>query len=174
MDFKVFIEGLMKAARNMDDPHYFQLPIAGREDPIFRERVYCYELYHQIRNVLGDTFPYKLDGEVDKQGHPVIPGKKKPDFIVHVPGQMERNLAVVEVKPITVDDDGLNNDLKKLNWLIDKGKYGWAIMLIYGDSKRKLPKEIQSRIADFSKKHQKRILMAWHEGWGKEIQIFRF
>ena len=34
--------------------HYFQLPVAEREDPIYRERVYCYELYHQLRTLLED------------------------------------------------------------------------------------------------------------------------
>lgn len=29
-------------------PEYFHFPIDGG-DPIFRERVYCYELYHQLR-----------------------------------------------------------------------------------------------------------------------------
>lgn len=27
----------------------FQLPIAGEENPIYRERAYCYELYQQLR-----------------------------------------------------------------------------------------------------------------------------
>jgi hypothetical protein len=30
------------------EARYFRLPIAGG-DPIYRERVYCYELYHQMR-----------------------------------------------------------------------------------------------------------------------------
>jgi len=31
-------------------PEYFLLPIHGA-DPVYRERVYCYELYHQMRGL---------------------------------------------------------------------------------------------------------------------------
>jgi hypothetical protein len=169
-----FIKGLALAGKGMLDPHYFQLPVAGEEAPIFRERVYCYELYHNLRNVLGNDFSYKLDGEVDKNGHPQIPGKKKPDFIVHRPGGMKGNLVVIEVKPVTVSISDLDGDLKKLTWLLDIGKYRWAIMLIYGSGVSELPKRILSRVKDFSGKRKHRILLAWHPGWGKEVEIVNF
>ena len=50
-DFDCFMKCLREAGKRMD-AHYFQLPVAGSEEPVFRERVYCYELYHQLRNVL--------------------------------------------------------------------------------------------------------------------------
>ena len=98
--FEYFIECLIEATGKIES-HYFQLPVAGDERPIFRERVYCYELYHQLRCTLVDDFPYVLDGEVDKAGHPILRtelGAKKPDFIVHMPGQMDQNLVVIEVR----------------------------------------------------------------------------
>jgi hypothetical protein len=54
--------------------HYFQLPVAGSdaEEAEYRERVYCYELYHRWRCHWAEGFPYSLCGEVDKQGHPLI------------------------------------------------------------------------------------------------------
>lgn len=49
--------------------------------------------------------PYSLCGEVDKAGHPLIRGHGldhlKPDFLVHDPGDLDENLVVIEVKPIT-------------------------------------------------------------------------
>ena len=39
---------------------YYQLPVAGKEDPIYRERVYCYELYHQIRTLWPEGSQYSL------------------------------------------------------------------------------------------------------------------
>jgi hypothetical protein len=92
---------------------YFQLPVAGDEDPEYRERVYCYELYHRWRSHWPDGFPFSLSGEVDKQGHPLIYGNWKPDFLVHVPGQMT-NLLIVEVKPANADRARMVEDLKKL------------------------------------------------------------
>lgn len=173
-DFRFFIEGLMEAGRNMEDSHYFQLPVFKKEDPIFRERVYCYELYHQIRNFLGEKFPYKLDGEVDKRGHPTIPGKIKPDFIVHFPGDMDRNLVVIEVKPITVNNADLEDDLKKLLFLLEKGNYYRAIMLLYGNGRSNLSEKVYSKINNYSMKCQNRILLAWHHGWNEKIEIIQF
>jgi len=39
---------LSEAAANVGEM-YFHFRIDGRDAPIFRERVYCYELYHQMR-----------------------------------------------------------------------------------------------------------------------------
>jgi hypothetical protein len=176
-DFDRFIDCLKKAGAKIEQ-HYFQLPVAGKEEPIYRERVYCYELYHQLRNALGDDFPYKLDGEVDKKGHPVIRltlGPKKPDFIVHKPGKMDRNLVVIEVKPITVKDriNELRKDLKTLQGFLDKAKYYRAIMLIYSNGEQDLPGRIQSEVDNFSKKCGGRILMVWHRGPGEELKVIR-
>jgi hypothetical protein len=41
----VILEALTEATRQIDAAH-FLLPIAGKDRPIKRERVYCYELYH--------------------------------------------------------------------------------------------------------------------------------
>lgn len=83
----------------MNDEHYFKIGEAESTELKYRERVYCYELYHQLRNRLGDSYTYKVDGELDKRGHPVIK-PCIPDFVVHVPSRMDRNLVVVEVKHI--------------------------------------------------------------------------
>jgi hypothetical protein len=120
-------------------PEYFQLPVAGAEDAGFRERVYCYELYHRWRCHWQDGFRFSLNGEVDKQKHPLIPGAWKPDFLVHVPGKMT-NLLVVEVKPRTADIRRMAKDLQKLTSfrrdLRDESgrpaNYHAAYFLIYG------------------------------------------
>ncbi|WP_143271608.1 hypothetical protein [Bradyrhizobium mercantei] len=80
---------------------YFQLPVHGG-GPIYRERVYCYELYHQMRRRWPEDGPFRLSGEVDKAAHPVLSGLgasyAKPDLLVHGPGDMRRNHAIIEVK----------------------------------------------------------------------------
>jgi len=100
-----------------------------------------------------------------------LPGKKKPDFIVHIPGEMDHNLVVIEVKPVTVNDDDLEYDLEKLVWLLTHGYYFRAIMLIYGDGKSQLPDRIKSKVANFRKKWGGHILLAWHKGSGEKIRI---
>lgn len=115
---------------------YFQLPIAGRENSIYRERVYCYELYHQMRSMWPQESHYSLGGEIDKSGHPLIHGnsldKIKPDFLVHVPGEMD-NYAVIEVKPINGSLEGIKKDLRTLNSFCQYAGYQRAIYLFYGN-----------------------------------------
>jgi hypothetical protein len=111
------------------------LPVYGKEDPIYRERVYCYELYHQMRLLWPIKTPYSLCGEVDKRGHPFYRGNEldqaKPDFLVHIPGEL-RNYAVIEVKPINARHRGIYKDLKTLTTFRRNAGYQRAIYLFYG------------------------------------------
>ncbi|MEZ5417441.1 MAG: hypothetical protein R2708_08860 [Vicinamibacterales bacterium] len=95
---------------------YAMLPVAKRESPIYRERVYCYELYHQWRMRWRDQWPYSLSGEIDKAGHPIVRPNTKPDFLVHDPGTM-RNLLALEVKPANTSIKKALKDLRTLTYL---------------------------------------------------------
>jgi hypothetical protein len=48
--------------------------------------------------------PYRLNGEVDKIGHPYLKepdtSKPKPDLLVHQPGGGRYNHAVIEIKSV--------------------------------------------------------------------------
>jgi hypothetical protein len=127
---------IFQASTQRVGEEYFQLPIAGSESPIYRERVYCYELYHQMRNLWPQGSHYTLSGEIDKNGHPLIHGNSldriKPDFLVHVPGVMV-NYAVIEVKPINGSLRGIKKDLSTLNSFCQYAGYQRAIYLFYGN-----------------------------------------
>jgi len=117
------------------DEMYFQLRIDGG-DPIYRERVYCYELYHQMRLRWPADTEYYLNGEIDKAAHPIL--KKlgvenaKPDLLVHRPGYMEGNFAIIEVKHIAAQRQGILKDIETLSLFINKVGYERAIYLFYG------------------------------------------
>jgi hypothetical protein len=113
---------------------YVQLPVADA-DSVYRERVYCYELYHQLRSV-WNGFPFSLGGEVDKMKHPFSENgpyaTAKPDLLVHRPGDMDRNLACVEVKRCSRASGDFRDDLKKLTWFCRNARYHGGIFLVYG------------------------------------------
>lgn len=135
-DFDVFLDLFSRATANIEG-HYFQLPVAQIEKPVYRERVYCYELYHRVREQMPPDFRYNLDGELDKTGHPLIQnvcGKVKPDFLIHERGVMNQNLVVLEVKPITASRYGIRKDVKTLCCFLERASYFRAIYLIYGDN----------------------------------------
>ena len=133
-----FDELLVEATQAIETG-YFQLPVAGKEDPSYRERVYCYELYHQLRLRWPKKTDYGLTGEVDKSGHPLVRGNgldnTKPDLLVHVRGDMGGNFAVIEVKSIRATPGGLRKDLRTLTAFRLHAEYERAILLVYGSGK---------------------------------------
>jgi len=132
--FQTFLS-MLEDATSRIAADYFELPVHGA-DPMYRERVYCYELYHQLRCAFGN-YPFGLGGEVDKAGHPHFDdgpyAGSKPDLLVHTPGKMHRNLAIVEVKRATVRRDDIGHDLGKLQWFCDNAAYFGGVFLVYGE-----------------------------------------
>lgn len=130
---------LLEYASERVPQDYFQLPIDGQEDPIYRERVYCYELYHQLRILWPEHSVHSLAGEVDKAGHPLVRGNGldgcKPDFLVHIPGDMGGNYAVIEVKPIRASSNAIKKDINTLSSFLMYAQYERAIYLFYGNTK---------------------------------------
>ena len=129
-DYEAFKQ-MLTAASAAVPPEYIQMPVYGQEELIYRERVFCYELYHQLRHRWGD-FPYTLAGEVDKTGHPVVRTKKKPDFLVHQPGGLGANLVAMEVKPNNARTPGIKKDLETLTWFVREADYAHGLLLVYG------------------------------------------
>jgi hypothetical protein len=126
-------EILMAATANIANT-YFYLNVAGGPS-IFRERVYCYELYHQLRLRWNDSSAYVLNGEIDKRAHPILQelgaDYPKPDFLVHSPGNMNSNYAIIEVKH-SLDANGIRKDLATLDLFLRRAQYMRAIYLFYG------------------------------------------
>ena len=116
---------------------YFHLQLDGG-NPVYRERVYCYELYHQMRLRWPVNSEFFLNGEVDKAAHPILrrlgADRIKPDFLVHQPGCMAGNYAVIEVKSSDARPNEIRKDLINLTTFISTVGYRRAIYLIYGYS----------------------------------------
>lgn len=123
------LNGLIKEATSKVANAYFLLPTLGGEK--YRERVYAYELYHQLRSIWTST-QFFLNGEVDKKGHPCFPGiGPQPDLLVHEPNTTN-NVAVFEIKACNAQNDGIDADLGKLNYFRKNVGYRRAIYLVYG------------------------------------------
>lgn len=125
------VTGWLLCASSQVSSDYFQLPVAGKEEPEYRERVYSYELYHRWRCHWPHDFRFSLSGEVDKLGNPLFRNQPKPDFLVHIPGQMT-NLLIVEVKRQNADVDKMVKDLEKLTVFRRDYNYHAAYFWIYG------------------------------------------
>lgn len=165
-------DSILRGSTEKIESDYFQLPVTEKEDPLYRERVYCYELYHNIRKLWPEESEYSLSGEVDKKNHPLIRGNgldnKKPDMLIHIPGNMGGNYLVLEVKPITGTKKQLKKDLKTLTAFRRHAEYERAILLFYGSLEGEFTEVIQSlnsiEQADNELENliQKDLIELWH------------
>jgi hypothetical protein len=161
---------------------YMLLPVAGFPVPvsIYRERVYCYELYHQLRLEMGNDFGFSLSGEVDKRSHRLIRGRgltnTKPDLLVHTPGDMLGNLVVIEVKPVNASSPDIRKDLITLTAFRRAGGYHQAIYLIYGPDEAGFDRirQIAIRLQYADEEDQIRldsIILVWHRAVGEAAEL---
>jgi len=151
---------------------YFRLPIDGLPDGVFRERVYCYELYHQLRTLIPHSFGYSLGGEVDKSAHPVIKAlgvrDTVPDLLVHRPGYMAGNLVIVEVKPTKRDTRAIQSDITKMSRFIETANYVKGAMLLYGPD--------EARVTDVAQNPGRSVValdqmaLLWHRSAGESAR----
>lgn len=147
-----FHEILKNATFGIQDS-YFQTCIignGGKPKKVYRERVYCYELYHQMRKHWPCDGILQLHGEFDKSGSKLLAGTRargsKPDFLVHTPGSSEMNLIAMEVKPVTATTNKIECDLQKLSALYREANYCFVIYLIFGKNAKNKAKEIHSLV----------------------------
>lgn len=128
------LDEIIRSATAAIGPQYFQLPVAGR-DPALYERVYCYELYHQMRSRWPETNLF-LTGEIPKRGHEIIMASigsaVVPDFLIHEPGNMGNNHAIMEVKSSQANAFGIRKDLATLDQFCVQVGYQRAVYLFYG------------------------------------------
>lgn len=175
----VFLRCLLEESAKMDS-YYFQVPVFGADKDFLRERVYCYELYHLLRLGLGNHYPCKLMGELDKTGHPVIQpiaGPKEPDFLWHEPGE-EKNITIVEVKALARFPDGtiieprIIEDTKKLLKFLHPGiHYRKAVQLLYGEGHINELKTLKNKIAAAAGDLADRVVVVWHPGPSSKAQV---
>lgn len=132
---------LVKAALQNVESGYFNLATTYEPSGIVRERVFCYEFYHQVRLLMTDDFPISLNGEIDKRGHPDFKTKdrKNPDFVFHIPGKHEGNTIVIEVKGrLDYPEREILGDFKTLLTFVKNYNYQSGIFILYNNSYAKL------------------------------------
>ncbi len=137
-NFALFLKYLDIACRNIKDM-YYHIPIASSTNTIYRERVYTYELYHQLRNILGLNFYYDINGELLKSRFTLMQTETTPDLLIHKSNE-RNNLVVIEVKSTEINKSSryseVRNDVNKINHFLnldERDIYYRGILLIYGD-----------------------------------------
>jgi hypothetical protein len=162
--FNILINIIIKSIAKINE-EYFNFPVAGEQNPIQRERVFCGELYHQIRLNL-EELPYSVNNEPDKNRHPIIEeqcGAINPDLIIHKLGEMtsESNLALIEVKRSKGNlTDGILKDMKTINCMttIQYGYFG-GIIIVFGELSEVKKRNLINRINEVKHEKTKKLIL---------------
>ncbi|MDO8545528.1 MAG: HEPN domain-containing protein [Opitutaceae bacterium] len=159
--FRRFLAVLSESLEQVPES-YFAVPVAGRADPIYRERAFCYELYHQLRLKIpqDSRFAYWLTGELDKRGHPLINSRVAPDLVLHEPGSMNQNFCVMEIKPINGKAAGIRKDISTLIDFTTNHGYHAGILLFYGE-RRAGSRKTKLLSTELAKLRAARITVVW-------------
>ena len=139
---EVFLRVIVDAAAALH-PEYVEHPYVARglrADRRARERIYCYELYHQVRLLMEKSndpatkaalaHGYVLNAEVDKRLS-YLPTRTIPDLLWHVPGAKD-NAVVVEVKRAGVTLKTLQKDIAKLEEFVAATGYSASLLVVFG------------------------------------------
>jgi tRNA(Leu) C34 or U34 (ribose-2'-O)-methylase TrmL len=166
-DFEDFYSNFKVVLRKIKNI-YINIPILNNESKkiiIHRERVYCYELYHQLRCQLNKIHDrnYFLFGEEDKRGiYKKDELNKIPDFIIHIPGS-NYNFAIVEVKSIMAKTHDIIKDYNKIKDFIRYNNYKYGILLLFGEGNNKIPKAVHEIKSEIEKNETRNIKLIWHK-----------
>lgn len=127
----IITEALSRVGRG-----YYRVRTTYDEAGVIRERVFCYEFYHQMRSIMGGAQPLILHAEIDKSGHRDFEAEdqRNPDFVFHVPGEHTRNTLVVEVKGTLDSVAGVLKDFETLEKFITSYGYRAGVFILYNYS----------------------------------------
>ncbi len=171
-----FLEALDIAGRQISRK-YFTLVTEVNEEGRYAERVYCYELYHQLRlSFTGELAKFVLHGEVSKVAHPRFKAAMQPamipDFIVQLPGTMIANLFAIEVEPTLKGSLGkkkdkagkehteAGDDIHRFVRLTKDHGYHLGVYLLFGEEKN-IVKSVRSMLGELDADDTKNILLRW-------------
>lgn len=153
-----------QATNKISDDFFTTLSVGNKKR--WLERPYAYEFYHQMRKCWPRDCCLIISGEVSKAGLPdfenLDTGKPIPDFLIHRPGTMDDNYAIIEVKSQKADKKRIYRDVKKLLTFKYKIRYRRMIYLFFG---KKLPEKKNK----FSKYIQEGIDCWWREPANKDL-----
>jgi hypothetical protein len=162
MDIDKFLD-LFRKSLNLVEESYYQTNSGSlyTNTIMYYERVFCYELYHQVRSLMYELrakdpstlSSIQFQGELRKEminssiaaqtGLSPLSKKYVPDFLLHSPGSTDYHGLIIEVKSNrNICFEPIQKDLVKIQEFITQYKYQMGIFLIINNSKDRMRKLI--------------------------------
>lgn len=130
-----FLEQIQKAVKKVPNK-FWKVKRASSVKSVYRERVFCYELYHILRQMQDNKeFKYKfrdINAEIDKSGDTAFKTHYNPDFIFHTQGKDKQNFCAVELKVSLYGNSvqGVKKDFSTLADLIANHNYKIGVFIL--------------------------------------------
>lgn len=134
MNEEHLIKFILEAMKNVEKSCYDVVIATNnktQKEKTKRERVYCYELYHQMRLLQEDGFfdsKININAEIDKNGHALIKENFNPDFVIHQQGNMT-NYCTIEVKR-DFSVDKIKKDFNTLTCMLNSYNYQIGVFIL--------------------------------------------
>ncbi len=141
-----FIKFIKESLESVEQK-YYSIPIAHHNKEIIRERMFCYEFYHQMRLKQKPNSPIQIHGEIDKNGYPKEYNLKRrnPDFIFHQSGNQEKNMVIMEVKG-RIHGPAIKKDFETITHFLNKDglNYRIGVFVLFNHSQKDLTTSLRS------------------------------
>src|SRR5260370_38739486 len=104
-----------------------------------------------MRRRWPNSSEFYLNGEIDKAAHHILrrlgAANRKPDLLIHRPGYMSGNYAIVEVKHCRTSPQRIAKDWRTLTLFRSTVRYTRAIYLVY-DNQREITADRMANVTD--------------------------
>ena len=132
---------VLNAVENIGYP-YFEVPTIDNPRKLQeRERVFCYELYHRMRQTQDNYCKSITLNSKSNRAKRISLHSETPDFIFYVSETDANDTAIIEVRNTR---RMIENDIQKIDDLISQDKCKVGISLIYSQTFSSVEKYIKS------------------------------
>ena len=122
---------VLNAVENMGYPYFKVLASDSPKQTQEREKVFCYEFYHRLRQIQDNYCKdLTLHSEFDRI-KTLYNRNEMPDFIFYISETDYSNAAIIEVKNTR---QMMENDIQKIENFINQNKCKMGISLIYSQT----------------------------------------
>jgi hypothetical protein len=156
----------------------------------YGERVFCYEFYHQLRNLIvnerilnpdflleaelqGEVDKFQIMGLIDRFGLTSLSREFIPDFLMHSPGNANNHPYVIEVKCTgNLTPRAVLKDLEKINEFITRYSYQRGLFITINsnvDEIVELLKSLSRRIDSMEGKDRIKVIQKDNQDSGCNI-----
>ena len=147
---------VLNAVENVGYPYFKVLASDSPKKVLEREKIFCYELYHRMRQIQDNYCKdLTLNSEYDRF-RALYKRNEMPDFLFYISETDYSNTAIIEVRNTR---QMMENDIHKIEEFINQNKCKMGISLIYSKTFSSVEKYIKGNDELYELKNKENIFI---------------